>query len=89
MRVSSLRYMAGGGAELIDIEVGEPGPGQVQVEVAACGICAWDIQAFKTGSDAPFAAPPGHEGVGYVAKLGPGVEGFAVGQRVACLRKVP
>jgi len=27
--------------------------------------------------------------VGYVAKLGPGVEGFAVGQRVACLRKVP
>ncbi|HIL10409.1 MAG TPA: erythritol/L-threitol dehydrogenase, partial [Candidatus Latescibacteria bacterium] len=64
-------------------------PSQVQVEVAACGICAWDIQAFKTGSDAPFAAPPGHEGVGYVAKLGPGVEGFAVGQRVACLRKVP
>lgn len=41
MRVSSLRYMAGGGAELIDIEVGEPG--QVQVAVAACGICAWDI----------------------------------------------
>ncbi|MBT4978489.1 MAG: alcohol dehydrogenase catalytic domain-containing protein [Gemmatimonadetes bacterium] len=69
--------------------MGGPGPGQVQVEVAACGICAWDIQAFKTGSDAPFAAPPGPEGVGYVAKLGPGVEGFAVGQRVACLRKVP
>jgi D-arabinose 1-dehydrogenase-like Zn-dependent alcohol dehydrogenase len=90
MRVSSLRYMAGGGAELTDIvRWVSPGTGQVQVEVAACGICAWDIQAFKTGSDAPFAAPPGPEGVGYVAKLGPGVEGFAVGQRVACLRKVP
>ena len=61
----------------------------MQVEVAACGICAYEIQTFKTGADAPFAAPPGHEGVGYVAKLGPCVEGFAVGQRVACLRKVP
>ena len=88
MKIRSMRYTEGGGAELTDIEVDDPGPGEVQIEVAACGICAWDIQTFKAGADAPFAAPPGHEGVGYVAKLGPGVEGFAVGQRVACLRKV-
>jgi len=94
MKVASMQYKAGGGAELVDIEVGDPGPGEVQVEGRACGICAWDLQTFKMGSAAPFAAPPGHEGVGYVARLGAGVEGIEVGQRVAGggfagLRNVP
>ena len=83
MQVKNVRYTAGGGAEIVTAEVGEPGPGEVQVEVAACGICSWDIQTFRSGSDSPYAAPPGHEGVGYVAKLGAGVQGFAVGERVA------
>lgn len=82
MRVRSVQYRADGGVELVDVEVGDPGPGQVQIEVAACGICAWDIQTCRAGSAAPFAAPPGHEGVGYVSKLGPGVEGVERGQRV-------
>ena len=83
MQVKNVRYTAGGGAEIVDSEVGEPGPGQVQVEVAACGICSWDLQTFRAGGDSAFAAPPGHEGVGYVAKLGDGVEGIELGQRVA------
>ena len=83
MRVKNVRYTAGGGAEIVDSEVGAPGPGQVQVEVAACGICSWDLQTFRAGGDSAFAAPPGHEGVGYVAKLGDGVEGIELGQRVA------
>ena len=83
MRVKNVRYTPGGGAEIIDVDVPDPGPGQVQIEVAACGICSWDIQTFKAGSDSPYAAPPGHEGVGYVAKLGPGVTGIEIGQRVA------
>ena len=82
MKVKNVRYTAGGGAELVDGEIGDPGPGEVQVEVAACGICAWDIQTFRAGGDSPSAAPPGHEGVGYVSKLGPGVEGVELGQRV-------
>ncbi|MYD97053.1 MAG: zinc-binding dehydrogenase [Gammaproteobacteria bacterium] len=83
MRVKNVRYTPGGGAEIIDVDVPDPGPGQVQIEVAACGICSWDIQTFKSGSDSPYAAPPGHEGVGYIAKLGPGVTGIEIGQRVA------
>ena len=82
MKVKNVRYTAGGGAELVDIDVDDPGPGEVQVEVAACGICAWDIQTFRAGGDSPSAAPPGHEGVGYVSKLGPGVQGIEIGQRV-------
>ena len=83
MRVKNVRYTPGGGAEIIDVDVPDPGPGQVQIEVAACGICSWDIQTFKAGADSPYAAPPGHEGVGYIAKLGPGVTGIEIGQRVA------
>ncbi len=83
MKVKNVRYMAGGGAEIVEVETGAPGPGEVQVEGAACGICSWDIQTFKAGGDSAYAAPPGHEGVGYVARLGPGVTGLEVGQRVA------
>ena len=83
MKVKNVRYTVGGGAEIVTMEVADPGPGEVQVEVAACGICSWDLQTFKAGGDSAYAAPPGHEGVGYVAKLGPGVTGVEVGQRVA------
>ena len=82
MKFQNVRYTAGGGSELVDIEIGEPGPGEVQVENTACGICSWDLQTFKTGSDSPYAAPPGHEGIGYVSKLGPGVTNVELGQRV-------
>ena len=82
MKYKNIRYTAGGGAELVDVEIGEPGPGEVLVENTACGICSWDLQTFKSGSDSPYAAPPGHEGIGYVAKLGEGVKGIDVGQRV-------
>ena len=83
MQAKSIRYKPGGGAELIDLEVGDPGPGQVQLEMAACGICSWDVQTFRIGADGPFPAPPGHEGVAYIRQLGPNVEGFAIGDRVA------
>ena len=94
MNVRSVRYKPTGGVELVDVEVGDPSPMQVQVEGAACGICSWDIQTSRVGSEASFAAPPGHEGVGYVSKVGPGVEEIEVGQRVAGggfarLRNVP
>ena len=83
MRVKNIRYTTGGGAEVIDVEVGKPGRGEVQVEVSACGICSWDLQTFRTGSDSKFAAPPGHEGIGYITEVGEGVRGFEVGDRVA------
>ena len=83
MQAKNIRYKPGGGAEVVEVDVREPGPGEVQVEVAACGICSWDLQTFRSGGDSPYAAPPGHEGIGYVAKLGAGVDGIAIGQRVA------
>lgn len=83
MKTKSIAYLEKGGAKVVEVEVPEPGPGEVQVRGAACGICAWDLNTFRNGSAAPYAAPPGHEGVGYVSKLGAGVKEVAIGARVA------
>jgi threonine dehydrogenase-like Zn-dependent dehydrogenase len=82
MHVRTLRYLPGGGAETVDAEVGDPGAGEIQVRGTACGICAWDQHTFRLGSDGPSPAPPGHEGVAYVDKIGAGVSGFKEGDRI-------
>ncbi len=59
--------------------------GQVLVKVEACGLCHTDIHAasgdWPVKPSPPFI--PGHEGVGIVVELGPGVGEVAVGDRVA------
>ena len=80
--VPSLSY-ENGLIRLVDIEVADPGEGELQVTAAVCGICSWDIATCKLGDDFAFPAPAGHEGVGYVSKIGPGVTGFLEGDRVA------
>jgi L-iditol 2-dehydrogenase len=82
MQAKSYRYQAQGGIEIVTFDVPNPGPGEVQVRGGACGICAWDLYTFKHGASAPYAAPPGHEGVGYVTAVGDGVVGLAEGDRV-------
>jgi propanol-preferring alcohol dehydrogenase len=60
-----------------------PGPGQVLISVRACGVCRTDLHVVDgelTEASPPIV--PGHEIVGRVAALGPGVERFALGQRV-------
>ena len=94
MKAKSFKYLDEGGIELVEYDVPDPGPGEVQIQGGACGICAWDLYTFKHGAKAPFAAPPGHEGIGYVVKLGHGVAGLNEGERVtgggfATLRNVP
>jgi len=61
----------------------EPGPGQVLVRVAACGVCRTDLHV----ADGELAHPklplvPGHEIVGVVAAAGPGAGRFRPGDRV-------
>ncbi len=65
----------------------EPGPGEVLLRVRAVGLCGSDVHYYthmRIG-DQIVTEPmiPGHEGAGEVAALGDGVEGLAVGQRVA------
>ena len=69
----TIRYLDDGSIELVEKTVPDPGPGEVQLQGGACGICSWDVATAKFGREMHPMAPPGHEGVGYVAKLGPGV----------------
>ncbi len=61
----------------------EPGPGQLRVRVRACGVCHTDLHTAE-GEITPPAYPitPGHQVVGVVEALGPGAQGWAVGDRV-------
>lgn len=82
MKSSTISYNKQGQISLIKVDVPDPGPGQIQLTGGACGICSWDINTCKLGEKMQPPAPPGHEGVGYVAKIGPGVTGFKEGERV-------
>ncbi|MDR5698683.1 zinc-dependent alcohol dehydrogenase [Agromyces aerolatus] len=65
--------------------VPEPGPGEVLIRVAVCGVCGSD--ATEYGRGLVLAQPPvtlGHEFAGTVEALGPGVDGPAVGATVIC-----
>ncbi|MCX2934523.1 alcohol dehydrogenase catalytic domain-containing protein [Mycobacterium sp. CVI_P3] len=70
--------------ELADVETTSPPPDHVRIAVNACGVCGTD-HAFVTGAFPNLSWPvtPGHEIAGTIAELGSGVEGFAVGDRVA------
>jgi len=78
-----MRYGADGAIDLIDLVLADPKENEVQVHGGACGICSWDIATAKLGNRMRPMAPPGHEGVGYVAKVGHGVKGLKEGDRVA------
>ena len=83
MQSKSVNYTETGEIELIEIEVQDPGSGEIQLRGAVCGICSWDIATCKLGMEMSVPAPPGHEGIGYVTKVGAGVTGFKEGDRVA------
>ncbi len=63
--------------------VPEPGPDQVLVKVAACGVCRTDLHVVDGElTDAKLPIVPGHEIVGAVAAMGADVARFDIGQRV-------
>ena len=64
-------------------EQGTPGPGQVLIRVAACGVCRTDLHILDGELDGPkLPLIPGHEIVGQVAALGAGVAALKPGDRV-------
>jgi D-arabinose 1-dehydrogenase-like Zn-dependent alcohol dehydrogenase len=69
--------------ELTEREVPEPGPGQVRIQVEACGICHSDA-LVKGGAFPGLKLPriPGHEIAGRVDKVGPNVVEWKKGDRV-------
>lgn len=60
-----------------------PGAGELLIDIHACGVCRTDLHVVDGDLEHPKKPViPGHEIVGTVAALGPGVTGFAPGDRV-------
>jgi NADPH:quinone reductase len=86
MKVPAIRVHETGGPEVLrleEIEVGDPGPGQLRIRQSAIGVNFIDTY-FRTGlyqTPLPFTA--GQEGAGVVEAIGEGVQDIRVGDRVA------
>ena len=64
------------------VHLADPGPGQVGVRIEAVAICHSDVTYIDGGWEIALPAVFGHEAVGIVETLGPGVRRLAVGDRV-------
>nr|WP_203606353.1 zinc-binding dehydrogenase [Streptomyces sp. SID11385] len=83
--VRRVRYEKNGGPEVLFVEeapVPEPGPGELLVRCEAIGVT---LPAVRKVRESKEPAPLGGEVAGSVVALGPGVRGFAVGDRVTGL----
>src|SRR4051795_2739780 len=71
--------------ELREVDLPDPGPGEVLVRVTAAGLCHSDLHLMQWPEGTlPYTLPftLGHENAGVVAGLGPGTNGFAEGDPV-------
>jgi S-(hydroxymethyl)glutathione dehydrogenase/alcohol dehydrogenase len=80
------------GVELVvtdELEVREPGPGQVSVHVHASGICHSDLNVMDGQNPVSLPVVLGHEAAGVVHRLGPGVDSVSPGDPVIIGTTVP
>lgn len=88
----AIRIEKTGGPEVmkwVDVDVGEPGEGQIRLKQTACGLNYIDVY-FRTGLyPQPLPAGLGMEAAGEVSAVGPGVSGLKVGDRVAYVARPP
>jgi Zn-dependent alcohol dehydrogenase len=69
-----------------EIDISEPGRGELLVEIEAAGVCHSDLHYLRGDLRCPLPVVPGHEGAGRIVAVGPDArEGFSVGDRVALL----
>jgi Zn-dependent alcohol dehydrogenase len=65
-----------------DVEVAEPGPREVLVRIANCGICHSDLTVIDSPGGSQLPVILGHEAAGVVEEVGAGVTGLARGDKV-------
>lgn len=65
-----------------EVDLADPGAGEVRVRIEACGICRSDLHAMDGGESVRFPAVLGHEAAGVVDALGPDSRGLSEGDRV-------
>ncbi|MBO4490100.1 MAG: alcohol dehydrogenase catalytic domain-containing protein [Lentisphaeria bacterium] len=82
--MKAAQYIQAGKIEYREVPLPEPGPDEIRVRVAYCGICGTDLHIFKGHMDARVKAPQavGHEVSGTIAAVGGNVHGFKAGEKV-------
>jgi 2-desacetyl-2-hydroxyethyl bacteriochlorophyllide A dehydrogenase len=69
--------------EIREVPTPSPHAGEILMRVREAGICGSDFSKYQGFLGGIFPIIPGHEAVGEIAALGPGIEGIRVGERVA------
>lgn len=85
MRVA--KYYSRDDIRVEEMPVPQIGPGEMLVQVKACGLCGSDLMEWYADSKAPTVL--GHEPAGFVSRVGSGVQGFIPGDRVFVHHHVP
>jgi S-(hydroxymethyl)glutathione dehydrogenase/alcohol dehydrogenase len=68
--------------EVCEVDVQDPGPGEVRIQLKAAGVCHTDLSVMTGQLKAPLPAILGHEGAGIVSDVGAGVTSFQPGDHV-------
>ncbi len=88
-------YAEGPALEIADLDLGEPGPGEVLVRIVAAGLCHSDLSVIDGSRIRPLPMLLGHEASGVVERIGPAVTDVVPGDHVvlsyvpSCGRCVP
>ena len=82
--MTAVYYEGRGGSRSARARCCHPAAGEVRLDVAFCGVCGTDVHIARGHMDHRVRIPQviGHEMSGTVAELGPGVDGYAVGDPV-------
>ncbi len=92
MKMKAVRYYAPLDIRYEEVNVKEPAEGEVLVKVEAALTCGTDVKTLRRGHPLLIKETPsgfGHEFSGTIAKLGEGVKGFEVGDRVVAANSAP
>ncbi|MGH3101730.1 MAG: alcohol dehydrogenase catalytic domain-containing protein, partial [Thermoleophilia bacterium] len=81
MRAAVL-YAPGKPVEIMDVELDDPHENEVEVAIAAAGVCGSDLHVVAGDWEVPMPVVLGHEGAGVVTRTGPGVDDLAPGDHV-------
>ena len=79
---AAILFEVGQALQVREVEVQDPGPGEVRVRMVAGGVCHSDLHVMTGHLNAPVPAVLGHEGAGVVADVGAGVTSVKPGDHV-------